>query len=68
MPGRKWWDVTFSDLHVGIPPNDRSIAGPNGTTSKALEPATEMQIHLMEPLRGADGGGRDQPFVIDQSA
>jgi len=49
-PGRKWWDVTFYDLHVAIQPNDSSIAGYNGITYKVLEPAVEMQIDLMEPL------------------
>ncbi len=49
-PGRKWWDVTFYDLHVAIQPNDSSIAGYNGITYKVLEPAAEMQIDLMEPL------------------
>ncbi len=48
--GRKWWDVTFYDLHVAIQPNDSSIAGYNGITYKVLEPAAEMQIDLMEPL------------------
>jgi hypothetical protein len=27
-----------------------------------------MQIDLMEPLCGAEGGGRDESSVIDQSA
>src|SRR5262245_38744884 len=49
-PGRKWWDVTFYDLRVTIQPNDSSIAGHNGITYKVLEPATELQIDLMEPL------------------
>jgi len=49
-PGRKWWDVTFYDLHVAIQPNDSSIAGYNRITYKVLEPATEIQIDLMEPL------------------
>ena len=49
-PGRKWWDVTFYDLHVTIQPNDSSIAGYNGITYSVLEPASEMQIDLMEPL------------------
>ena len=49
-PGRRWWDVTFYDLHVAIRPNDSTIAGYNGITYKVLEPATEMQIDLMEPL------------------
>jgi len=31
-PGRRWWDVTFYDLHVAIQPNDSSIAGYNGIT------------------------------------
>ena len=66
--GRTWWDGTFHDLHIAIRPNDGSIAGYNGIPHKMLEPATEMQIDLMEPLRGAKGGGRDEPSVIDQSA
>jgi len=66
--GRKWWDVTFHDLHVAIQPNDGSIAGYNGIPCKVLEPATEMQIEFMEPLCGAEGGGRDESSVIDQSA
>jgi len=49
-PGRKWWDVTFYDLHVAVQPNDSSIAGDNAITYKVLEPAKEMQIDLMEPL------------------
>jgi aminopeptidase N len=49
-PGRNWWDVTFYDLHVAIRPNDSTIAGYNGITYKVLEPASEMQIDLMEPL------------------
>ena len=49
-PGRTWWDVTFYDLHVAIQPNDSSIAGYNGITYTVLEPATAMQIALMEPL------------------
>ena len=67
-PGRKRWDVTFHELHVAIQPNDGSIAGYNGIPGKVLEPATEMQIDLMEPLCGAEGGGRDESSVIDQSA
>jgi len=49
-PGRRWWDVTFYDLHVAVQPNDSSIAGYNGITYRVLEPASEMQIDLMEPL------------------
>jgi len=49
-PGRKWWDVTFYDLHVAVSPKDSSIAGYNGITYRVLEPAREMQIDLMEPL------------------
>ena len=49
-PGRAWWDVTFYDLHVSIRPNDSTIAGYNGITYKVIQPSTEMQIDLMEPL------------------
>ena len=49
-PGRRWWDVTFYDLHVTISPKDSSIAGYNAITYRVLQPATTMQIDLMEPL------------------
>ena len=67
-PGRAWWDVTFYDLHVAIRPNDSTIAGYNAITYRVLTPAKQMQIDLMEPLCGAEGGGRDESSVIDQSA
>ena len=50
-PGRRWWDVTFYDLHVTISPRDSSISGRNGISYRVLEPATEMQVDLMEPLQ-----------------
>jgi aminopeptidase N len=50
-PGRRWWDVTFYDLHVRVEPADSSIAGRNGITYRVLEPLREMQIDLMEPLQ-----------------
>jgi aminopeptidase N len=52
-PGRRWWDVTFYDLHVSIRPRDSSIAGWNAITYRVVEPpsaARELQIDLMEPL------------------
>ncbi|MEO8563117.1 MAG: M1 family metallopeptidase [bacterium] len=52
-PGRRWWDVTFYDLHTAIRPADSSIAGWNAITYRAVEsPASpvEMQVDLMEPL------------------
>lgn len=51
-PGRRWWDVSFYDLHVAISPRDSSIRGYNAITYRVLEtpPAGEMQIDLMEPL------------------
>ena len=49
--GRRWWDVTFYDLHTRIDPADSSIAGRNGISYRVLQPATEMQIDLMEPLQ-----------------
>jgi hypothetical protein len=48
--GRSWWDVAFYDLHVAIRPNDSTVAGYNAITYTVLQPATEMQIDLMEPL------------------
>jgi aminopeptidase N len=50
-PARRWWDVSFYDLHVAIRPADSSIAGRNAITYRVLEPAAEMQIDLMEPLQ-----------------
>jgi aminopeptidase N len=49
-PSRKWWDVTFYDLHVRVNPADSSVAGYNGITYRVLTPARELQIDLMEPL------------------
>ena len=60
-PGRRWWDVTFYDLNVSISPTDSSIAGYNAITYRVLQPATEMQVDLMEPLQVdsmVDGDGR----------
>ena len=51
--GRRWWDVTFYDLHVSIQPKDSSIAGWNAITYRVIEPASGermLQIDLMEPL------------------
>ena len=36
--GRRWWDVTFYDLHVSIQPKDSSIAGWNAITYRVIEP------------------------------
>jgi aminopeptidase N len=52
-PGRRWWDVTFYDLHVDVRPADSSIAGWNGITYRVVEAPrahAELQIDLMEPL------------------
>lgn len=49
-PARAWWDVAFYDLHVAIAPQDSSIRGYNGITYRVLEPATELQVDLMQPL------------------
>jgi aminopeptidase N len=53
-PGRRWWDVTFYDLHVSVQPRDSSVAGWNAITYRVVEPpsaARELQIDLMEPLQ-----------------
>jgi aminopeptidase N len=50
-PGRRWWDVTFYDLHVAVNPRDSSIAGHNAITYRVLGQAAEMQIDLMQPLQ-----------------
>jgi aminopeptidase N len=52
-PGRRWWDVTFYDLHVDVRPADSSVAGWNGITYRVVEAPpsrAELQIDLMEPL------------------
>ena len=49
-PARAWWDAEFYDLHVRVNPSDSSITGQNGITYRVLQPATEMQIDLQEPL------------------
>jgi len=48
--GRAWWDVTFYDLHLAINPADSSIRGHNRISYRVLEPGTELQIDLMQPL------------------
>ena len=49
-PGRRWWDVTFYDLHVRVNPADSSIAGYNRITYRVLQPAAQLQIDLIPPL------------------
>ena len=49
-PGRRWWDVTFYDLHVRVNPADSSIAGSNRIAYRVLAPAQEMQIDLQVPM------------------
>jgi len=49
-PGRKWWDVTFYDLHVRVNPADSTISGHNRITYRVLEPARELQLDLIAPL------------------
>jgi len=49
-PGRRWWDVTFYDLHVAVHPADSSVAGWNGITYRVVEAArvhADLQIDLM---------------------
>lgn len=51
--GRRWWDVTFYDLHVSIQPKDSSIAGWNAISYRVVDPpsgARALQIDLMQPL------------------
>jgi aminopeptidase N len=50
-PGRRWWDVTFYDLHVTLDPRDSTIRGYNGVSYRVRESARELQIDLMEPLQ-----------------
>ena len=52
-PARRWWDVTFYDLHVSVRASDSSVAGWNAITYRVVERASapaELQIDLMEPL------------------
>jgi hypothetical protein len=49
-PGRRWWDVTFYDLHVTLSPGDSSIRGWNGISYKVTQQGSELQIDLMTPL------------------
>ena len=37
-PGRKWWDVTFYDLHVTIRPNDSTIAATTASPTRCSSP------------------------------
>jgi len=49
-PARVWWDVTFYDLQVAINPADSSISGRNGITYRVVQPGSELQVDLMQPL------------------
>jgi aminopeptidase N len=50
-PARSWWDVTFYDLHVSVSPADSSIAGWNEIVYRVLQPGSELQVDLQEPMR-----------------
>ncbi len=50
-PARSWWDVTFYDLQVAVSPADSTIAGWNEIVYRVLQPGSEMQIDLQEPMR-----------------
>ncbi len=50
-PARSWWDVTFYDLQVAVSPADSAIAGWNEIVYRVLQPGSEMQIDLQEPMR-----------------
>jgi aminopeptidase N len=47
---RAWWDVLHYDLHVKFNIPDSSIAGHNRITYKVIEPYTNMQLDLMQPM------------------
>jgi aminopeptidase N len=69
-PGRAWWDVSFYDLHVAVSPSDSSIKGYNSISYRVLEPASEMQIDLMQPLvvDSMVQDGKTVPFRRDGNA
>ena len=72
-PGRRWWDVTFYDLHVAVRPRDSTIAGWNAITYRVVEAppaARELQIDLMAPLvvDSIVQGGRAVPFRREGNA
>ena len=71
--GRRWWDVTFYDLHVSIQPKDSSIDGWNAITYRVIEPPSGervLQIDLMEPLvvDSIVQNGRPIPYRRDGNA
>jgi aminopeptidase N len=47
---RSWWDVLHYDLHVTFNVPDSSIKGFNKITYKVIQPYTQMQIDLMQPM------------------
>ncbi|CAN5600799.1 hypothetical protein BH23GEM10_BH23GEM10_07530 [soil metagenome] len=49
-PERAWWDVAFYNLHVRIDPADSTMVGSNAITYRALQPGSELQIDLQQPL------------------
>lgn len=50
-PERAWWDVVYYDLSVAVHPSDSTIEGSNTITYRVTQPAREMQIDLLQPMR-----------------
>ena len=47
---RIWWDLTYYHLDISVDPINRTIKGSNEISYTVLEPYSEIQIDLQNPL------------------
>lgn len=47
---RIWWDLTYYHLDISVDPVNRTIKGSNEISYTVLEPYSEIQIDLQNPL------------------
>ena len=47
---RIWWDLTYYNLDISVDPVNRTIKGSNEISYTVLEPYSEIQIDLQNPL------------------
>ena len=47
---RIWWDLTYYHLDISVDPINRTIKGSNDISYTVLEPYSEIQIDLQNPL------------------
>lgn len=65
-PERKWWDVMSYEITVEANFIEKSIAGQNKITFRAIEDGTKMQIDLQQPMEieSAELNGQPSPLPL----